>query len=130
LTGASGAHACRVSTSQTPILHDRLPAALPAGTIAAEVEVITDIRAPGAGDRAMNTRVIRMMRGKYAGRTIRVAPTYISSCDGWPYPGTRGIVVGRVLSSSDGVLAVDPIRGPSVAQQQREAAERSRTNNP
>jgi hypothetical protein len=121
--GAPGAAlACRVASFQTPILHEKLPA-LPADAVAAEVEVVTDVRAP-PGWRAMDVRIIRMIRGQYRGRTIRIEPKAYSSCDGWPYPGTRGIVVGSVLSSSDEALVVDPIRAPSAEDLRRQAASR------
>ena len=109
------AQACRVSSFQTPILHDKVPTLAP-GLIAVEVEITTDVRS--ASRPPLEGRIISMIRGKYAGSLLRIEPQVISSCDGFPYPGQRGIVVGRVLRSSGDALVVDPVRAPSANQRQ------------
>jgi hypothetical protein len=111
------AQACRVPAAQTPLLHDRLPR-LPAGVIAAEVEIVTDVRSEP--EPPLEARIIRMIRGNYRGTRLRIDPTRVTSCDGVPLPGQRGIVVGRVLSVSDEMLVVDAIRAPSRLERERQ----------
>ena len=94
------------------ILHDKVPT-LTSGLIAAEVEITTDIRS--AGRPPLEARIISMIQGKYAGSLMRIEPQVISSCDGFPYPGQRGVIVGRVLTSSEVLLVVDPVRAPSAS---------------
>ena len=94
-------------------LHDKIPVLSP-DLIAAEVEITTDVRSTPSPP--LEARIISMIQGKYAGSLLRIEPQVISSCDGFPYPGQRGIVVGRVVQSSDGVLVIDPIRAPSANQ--------------
>ena len=62
------------------------------------------------------------LEGDFKGSTIRIEPTYWSSCDSLPYPGSRGILVGRVLSSTGDVLVVDPVRALSQRQLEEQAA--------
>ncbi len=112
------AHACRTSSSQTSILHRVLPV-LPKGVVAAEVEITTDIRSPARPP--LEARIISMIKGGYKGRKLRIAPQIISSCDGFPYPGSRGFAVGRVLLSSKDVLVIDPIREPSANDRMRQS---------
>jgi hypothetical protein len=87
--------------------------------IAAEVEIVTDV---GSTFKPIETRVVRMIEGDFKGSTIRIEPTYWSSCDSLPYPGSRGILVGRVLSSTGDVLIVDPVRALSQRQLKEQSA--------
>ena len=120
----SAAHACRVPARQTPILHQTLPA-LPEGMVAAEVEITSDIRSPGRPP--LEARIISMVSGDDAGTKLRIEPRVISSCDGFPSPGTRGFAVGRILSSSEEALVIDPIRAPSAVELHRRAEQGSTT---
>jgi len=111
------AQACRISANQTPLLHERLPR-LPAGAIAAEVEIVTDARSEARPP--LEARIIRMIRGSYRGTRLRIDRHMVSSCDGVPYPGMRGIVVGMVLSQTDELLVIDAIRAPSALERERQ----------
>jgi hypothetical protein len=115
----ASAEACRIAAAQTPILHDTLPP-LPPGVVAAEVEIVTDVRSQA--DVPLEARIVRMISGDYRGSRLRIDRNIVSSCDGVPYPGMRGIVVGRVLSVSDEMLVVDAIRAPSALERQRQRA--------
>lgn len=106
----NAAHACRVSTNETPILHQTLPALLD-GMVAAEVEITTDVRSPERPP--LEARIISMVKGDYVGTKLRFEPSYISSCDGFPSPGSRGFAVGYIVSRSVEALEIDPIRAPS-----------------
>ena len=121
------AQACRTADFQTPILHSALPS-LADGVVAAEVEIITDVRSPSSSN-IMDARVITMIRGDYRGDRIRIDPQYRTSCDRFPSPGTRGIVVGRILSTSESVLVIDPIRAPSAFEVRRRRASSTRDEN-
>lgn len=113
------AQACRVAAAQTPLLHKRLPELGP-GLVAAEVEIVTDVRSDSRPP--LEARIIRMISGDYAGTRLRIEPLMQTSCDGVPYPGTRGFVIGRVLSASDEILVVDPLRAPSAIELHRQRA--------
>src|SRR5688572_6701426 len=85
------ARACRVPAAQTPYLHETLPA-IPEGAVAAEVEITTDVRSPV--NVPLEARIISMRAGRYTGTKIRIEPQFVSSCDGFPYRGEQGFVVG------------------------------------
>lgn len=112
------AQACRVSTSQTPILHDTVPPVAP-GLIVAEVEITTEIHS--VARPPLEARIISMIRGEYSGSHMRIEPQYFTSCDVFPSLGQRGIVVGRVLKIADDALVVDPVRAPSAAETRLES---------
>lgn len=109
--------ACRVASNQTPLLHETLPPLEP-GMVAAEVEIVTDVRKDGG---PLEAQVLLMLEGSYAPAMIKIEPTVHSSCDGIPSVGTRGIVVGYVLSSTGDQLVVDPLRAPSERQRELQA---------
>jgi hypothetical protein len=113
----AAAQACRLPANQTSMLHRTLPA-LPPGVVAAEVEIITDVR---SSDRPfLEGEIISMIVGEFEGTRLRFDPQITTSCDGYPYPGTRGIAVGYVRSASDDILVIDPIREPSASERQRQ----------
>jgi hypothetical protein len=113
------AQACRLAANQTSMLHTILPA-IPPGAVAAEVEIITDVR---SADRPpLEARILSMIVGDFKGTRLRFDPQIITSCDGFPSPGTRGIAVGYIRSASDDVLLIDPIREPSESERQRQPA--------
>jgi hypothetical protein len=116
------AHACRIPSAMTPLLHERLPRPLPAGTVAAEVEIAADVRT--SLTQPIDARIIRMLRGHYRGTRLRIDRTVVTSCDADPSPGSRGIVVGRILSRTDALLVIDPIRAPSAREQQLQREQR------
>ena len=111
------AFACRVGSNLTPYLHPWLPAqpALSADMIAAEVEILSDPSSLGVG--GIDARVITMLRGDYAGKRLRIEPEVVTSCDAIPTAGARGVVIGKVLREEDGVLVIDIVRAPSLAEQ-------------
>ena len=115
------ASACRVAAAQRPLLHERLPP-LPRGAIAAEVEIVTDVRAPARPE--LEARIIRMRRGHYRGTRLRIDRTVVSSCDSIPYPGMRGIVAGWVVSQSGDLLVVAAIHAPSALERQQQRVAR------
>jgi hypothetical protein len=101
------------------MLHEALPD-LPEGAVAVEVEITTDVRS--AGNPPLEARIISMIEGDFEGTKLRFDPRINTSCDGYPYLGTRGIAVGYVLSTSDGILVIDPIRAPSAVERERQNA--------
>lgn len=91
--------------------------------VAAQVEILS--RANSPRDLSIEARIVSMLRGTYSGETLRIEPSVITSCDGIPAAGTRGIVIGRVVPSADGVLVIDPVRGPSGIERKLQIEPRS-----
>jgi hypothetical protein len=129
IAAPGAAEACGFSADQSRILHEEL-AEVPAGEIAAEVEIIHAGSTGSGFERSqvndpVKARIIRMLRGTFRGDTIFIDRRTTDSCDIWPKRGERGIIVGRVLSISDAALTVTPRRALSSmqvwAQERREA---------
>jgi hypothetical protein len=91
-------------------LHESLPE-IPDGAVAARVEILTSTYS--LHDVRIEARIVSMLGGSYPGTRIRLEPRHVTSCDSFPSAGETGIVVGYVISSSDDLLIVDPIRAPS-----------------
>jgi hypothetical protein len=107
---SEAARACPFAGAMTPYLHRSLPP-MAQGMIAAEVEIVGD-RGAG-GDVAIEARVVAMLRGDFSGTTMRIEPQFVTSCDAFPRIGDKGVLVGRPVSTANGVLVVDPVRAPS-----------------
>lgn len=58
----------------------------------AEVEITTDVRSTERPP--LEARIIAMVQGDYTGEKLRIDQQLVSSCDGVPYPGDRGFVIG------------------------------------
>ncbi|MBB5686951.1 hypothetical protein [Sphingobium boeckii] len=82
--------------------------------IAADVQIVAVNRS------TVEARVIAMRQGSYAGKNILLKPEVISSCDVFPRVGAVGTVVGSILSSTDQMLVIDPITGPSLPAENRD----------
>lgn len=98
----TAAQACRTGWGERSLLHASIPA-LPAGTVAAEVEVITSV---GRG-KPFEARILRMIGDEYNGSRLSLG--VVSLCDSLPEPGDRGFIVGRVISRSADKLILAPI---------------------
>lgn len=107
------AQACRVAAQITPYLHATLPVVADS-EIAAEVEILSGERVEGGF--VLKAHIIAMLKGNFSGERMKIAPEIFSSCDGVPRMGEKGIIVGRVISSSGDVLVVDPRRAPSLRE--------------
>jgi hypothetical protein len=110
------AGACLLAADQMSYLHKTLPE-LPEGTIAADVEITTNARRTAHG--RSEARIVSMIKGRYRGTKLIIEPSIVTSCDGIPHLGERGFVVGRVVSSSEDALVIDPIRVPSTYKDPR-----------
>jgi len=115
----ASAQACRTLSNETPMLHHTLPA-VPDGAVAAEVEISAEVPTPSRPH--VEARIISMIAGDFAGSKLIFDPRGTSSCDRFPSPGERGIAVGYVLSASEGVLVIDPVRAPSLTEQRQQNA--------
>lgn len=115
------APACTIADAVTPYLHRTLPA-VPQGAIAARVEILPGT--PSGHQVRIRARILSMLRGSYDGSTLLIEPRMLSSCDGIPTAGEKGIVVGRVVSSSPEALVIDPVRAPSRLDRQRSRRDR------
>ena len=76
--------------------------------VAAEVEIIslTGKTFPAEAEG----RILSMIRGSHSGKIIVLRNLGGTSCDTFPMPGQKGIVLGRIISSADDVLVIDPVR--------------------
>jgi hypothetical protein len=103
------AWACPFSEAMKPMLFEELPA-VPADAVAARVQIL----ARNPHEPVVRARIVEMIRGDYAGASVRLEPSYHNSCDRFPLAGETGIVVGRVISSSPEALVIDPVWAPSL----------------
>ena len=118
------AEACVDPAELQPYLRRELPQ-IPNDAVAAEVEIVsTSDTLPHI---IIEARIIRMLSGTHAGARMRIQPRTVSSCSGIPTVGARGIVVGRVLSSSDDLLVIDPVPGPTWREERDLRARRRAT---
>jgi hypothetical protein len=100
--------ACRTSAQMRSYLFASLPS-VPPGAVAARVEVVAsgDWRRP-----EMKARIISMLSGPRGASMVRIAPAHVTNCDILPAVGSTGILVGRLISVSNGELVVEPIAAP------------------
>jgi hypothetical protein len=93
---ADPALACRVATNQSIFFEEgHLPVI--EGTVAVDIEVMETTSASGP----VAVRVSRVVRGQLASGPLSLA-VEVSSCGGYPQAGSKGVVVGRVSTRSDG----------------------------
>jgi hypothetical protein len=111
LAASSQALACRASFQMRSFLFDALPE-VPAGAVAARVEILSNRWDPA--HPAIRARVISMLRGSYSGPALILEPKFASNCEVPPPPGAVGIVIGKSISTSGGVLRVEPVIAPGV----------------
>ena len=112
------AHACSGPFADRPYFHETLPP-MSEGMVAAEVEILTERPRKVSLPLLITARVIRMVHGSYAGHLLRIEQQVVTSCDAIPTAGGQGIVVGRVLPSSDGALTIEPMLAPSELERER-----------
>lgn len=104
------AQACAVPANQTHLLHERLPRLPGPNVIAAEVVIGGGIWS--ATESKTEARIVRMIQGRYRGRSLWIDLSRMSSCDVQPQAGQRGFLVGYILSSANGTLLIQAIPGP------------------
>lgn len=103
------AMACRDPASQTPYLHKSLDTVGEAEFIA-EVEVLT--RTTSLKDVRIFARVVSVLRGSHTAANVTITPQVVTSCDGFPGMGERGIIAGKISAVSDQNIVLDPVRAP------------------
>ena len=114
---AAPAQACSNPGSQTSMLHTELPNE-DAGDFAAEVEVTVSQHGPG--QRSFEGRIIRLLRGTTTATTFRLDRSTINtSCDSYPSVGSKGILVGTIVSSSPDEVSIKITHAPSSRQLER-----------
>lgn len=115
---AAPAEACRNPRDQTSILHYQLPTE-DVGDFAAVVEVTVSQFDPG--ERSFEGRIITLLRGTTTATAFRFdgPKMIVTGCDSFPSVGSRGILVGTIVSSSPEQVVIDPIRAPSQSEQER-----------
>ena len=107
------ASACGGDYNSVGFLHTSLPDDVEY-EVAAQVEItaLTATTFPGEAEG----RILSMIRGNYSGAKVVIRNLGGTSCDSFPMPGQKGIVLGRTISSSDDALVIDPIRTLSERQ--------------
>jgi hypothetical protein len=100
------ANACGGDPYNTGFVHQTIPDSKTA--VAAQVEIVA-MRRIDAISGESEGRIIKMLRGSYAGPKI-IVRTQLTSCDQLPWPGEKGIVAGEVISSTDDALVISPVR--------------------
>lgn len=101
------ASACRGPAWESVFIHETLPPDANA-PFAAMVEVVSEFSY--APRRPLRARVIKVLKGHYAGQELLIDPQVISSCDRFPARGDRGVVMGDGKLSPGGVLILEPVR--------------------
>jgi hypothetical protein len=94
------AYACRAG--QQPLFHQALLDSID-GTVAVEAEVVADSGA------FIDARVIKVLRGVDVAKVLRLPGESRGGCRSFPAVGDRGIIVGVLLSSLNGVSEISPI---------------------
>lgn len=122
---AAPAQACRYHGNQTSFLHTELPAE-DVGNFAAEVEVT--VSQHGRGERSFEGRIITILRGETTASTFRFDPNmFHTSCDSYSSVGSRGIIVGTIVSSSPEQVVINPVRTLYLVEQERLEAAKAAT---
>lgn len=103
----SVAAACSGPHSNVGFLHRSLPAD---GKYEVAVEVEISALRAGPILREAEGRILSLIRGNYAGTRVIVRNLGLTSCDSLPSPGQKGIILGKIISSSPDALIIDPIR--------------------
>jgi hypothetical protein len=85
------------------------PAAPEADALVIEV---SDLNIPPNHDllKPFQVNVVRVLRGKYDGSVLTIAPQVVSSCTHLTeeYQATRGYIVGTLVHGADGSLILHP----------------------
>src|SRR5690348_852531 len=86
----SVAHACRDPDDHSSTIRRQIPWS-ESDQVVAEVEVdgLADVK-----NFLWSAKIIRMIKGSYAGKRMIVRPESLSSCNHFPRVGGRGFVVG------------------------------------
>ncbi len=92
---------CPTFSDMRPILHAEVPDDL-SNDIAVEIEIIAVPRTAPQG--TYEARVERVIKGEGIGKRILFRSNSISSCDGFPGVGARGILVGNIVQRDHGEL--------------------------
>jgi hypothetical protein len=106
----ASASACRTAAQMHGYVFSSLPPLQP-GEVAARVEIVS-VKGP-LGRLEIDARIVAMLQGAYSGARLRMTASGGSNCDLPPRAGDVGIVVGRVVASSDDALVIEPNRSPA-----------------